>query len=203
MLVTMVVDYGVHFSCVLQCLQQGGGCQGIKMSWVLPRLGCFFTRRELTLASRGGKRMPVRTSLLESESEVEEVTGTEPHESVTTDVPADNDTDSSDEGDKFGLATKPGNDLGLEVPPFEGGLTEDALLPLPVYIGVDDEEAVEDLSTLADVDFAPAVGVQGHRLRERAEPQFPIPRQQKGEPLLEATNKKDNSGLDVPKTSGD
>ena len=83
------------------------------------------------------------------------------------------------------------------VPPSEGGLTEDALLSLPVYTGDDDDELDEDLSTVADVDLAPTLGVQGHRLRETAEPQFPIPSQKEGEPLLEATNKKDNFAVDT------
>ena len=39
--------------------------------------------------------------------------------------------------------------------------------------------------------------MQGHRLRETAEPQFPIPDQNEGEPLLEATNKKDKSAVDT------
>ena len=91
------------------------------------------------------------------------------------------------------MATKPDDDLGPEVPPSEGGLTEDATLALPVYTWDGDDEADEDLSTLADVDLAPTVGVQGHRLWETTDPQFPIPSQQKGKPLLEATNRKHNT----------
>ena len=148
-------------------------------------------------ASRRGKHMSVRNSLLESDSDIEEVTGTEPHEALTTNDHLDNDTEGNDDMDRLDLAPKQDNDSGPVVPPSEGGLTEDALLSLPVYTGDDDDELDEDLSTVADVDLAPTLGVQGHRLRETAEPQFPIPSQREGEPLLEATNKKDNFAVDT------
>ena len=70
----------------------------------------------------------------------------------------------------LGPATKPDNDLGAEVPPFEGGLIEDNTLALPVYTGDSDDEGDENLNTLADVDLAPIAGVQGHQLRETTEP---------------------------------
>ena len=66
-----------------------------------------------------------------------------------------------------------------------------------MYTGEDDEELDEDLSTVADIDLAPTVGVQGHRLWIIAEPQFPIPSQEKRKPLLGATNKKDNTAVDT------
>ena len=45
MLITILVDCGVHFSCVLQRLPQGEG-QGIKMCFVLAGMGCCATRTE-------------------------------------------------------------------------------------------------------------------------------------------------------------
>ena len=132
-----------------------------------------------------------------AELRVEEVTGTGPHESLTTHVHVDNDSDGSDDGDGLDLAPKPNNDSGPVVPPSEGGLTEDALLALPLYTGDDDEEPDEDLSTVAYAHLAAIVGVQGHPLGETAEPQLPIPNQKEGEPLLEATNKPDNTAVDT------
>ena len=89
-------------------------------------------------------------------------------------MPVDDVTDSNVEGGKLLLATKPKNDLGLEIPSFDGGLAKDALWALPVYTGDGNEEA---LSSLADVDLAPTVGVQGHCLREPADARFAIPNQ--------------------------
>ena len=137
--------------------------------------------------------MPMCTSLPESNSDVEEVTGTEPHEVLTTNDHLDKDTDGNDDRDRLDLAPKPDSDSGPVVPPSEGGLTEDALLAHPAHTGHDDDNLHEDLTIVACVDLAPTIGVQGHRLRETAEPQFPIPGQKEGEPLVEATNKKDNS----------
>ena len=60
---------------------------------------CLFNSQGVNIgkmAARSGKCMPVRTSLLESESETEEVTGTEPHESIGTGLPIDNDADCND-----------------------------------------------------------------------------------------------------------
>ena len=91
--------------------------------------------------------MPVSTSLLESHSDVEEVTGTKPHKSLTTNDHLDNNIVGNDDGDTLDLVPKPDNDPGLVVPPSEGGPMEDALLALPVY----PDELDEDLSTVADV----------------------------------------------------
>ena len=83
------------------------------MCFVLAGMGCLFNSQGVSkskMASRGGKRMSVRTCLLDSESEVEKVTGTEPHESLTTDVPVDNDTNGSDDGDRLDPAPNRDND---------------------------------------------------------------------------------------------
>ena len=50
--------------------------------------------------------MPVRNSLLESDGDIEEVTGTEPHEALTTNDHLDNDTEGNDDRDRLDLAPK-------------------------------------------------------------------------------------------------
>ena len=127
--------------------------------------------------------MPVRTSVPEPEIEIEEGTSLEPYESFGPDVPLDNNSDNNDHGGKLGVATKPDNYLGPELPPSKAGPLEDCLVALPVYTGDHDDGDDKDLSTFVEVDLAPIAWVQGHRLRETSEPQFPITgEQQKGEP---------------------
>ena len=110
---------------------------------VLAGMGCLFNSQGVSkskMASHVGKHILVRISLRESDSDVEEVTGTEPHEALTTTDHLDNDTEGNDEGDRLDPAPKPDNDSGPVIPPSEGGLTEDALLVPPMYTGDDDDD---------------------------------------------------------------
>ena len=57
-----------------------------------------------------------------------------------------------------------------------------------LQLGEDTENGDEDNE--GDVDMMGTMGPQGHRLRETAAPQYGIPSQKEGEPLLEASGKK-------------
>ena len=131
-------------------------------------------------ASRNGNHMPVRTSLLESGSDVEEVTGTEPQEAPTTNDHFDSDTEFNDETDGPELARRPDPDSGSVIPPSEGGLTEDAFLAFRVYTRNDDDNLDEDSSIVADVELAPTVGVQRHRVQKQVNHSSPYPVRKRG-----------------------